>query len=374
MRRELAENLLSAIMGWDEIDKASERSRLELFAAYKYDQYQQFAPGRRFIESLALWLKQFGNKREREIAYEFVKERLIFISNEEITSLVDLAFPTIIRPILLEDIARDLDGTSDFRVKKLTCSKEYGVLLRQMLVLGLSDGARTDWFRRLNPRTISHEQVFHAFDISAQKAEEMTVSLRNDLSELLDRKPSEEESSFKNVVLLDDFSASGLSYMRYDVESQKWKGKIPKVIQQLEDPDGLGRCIASDNVRILVVLYIAAAQAVQHLKTSIQELKFSKGFIELHIVFTLGESSKLSLSADHDFYKLLQKDEYFDERANNKHVGVGGDSCRFGFADCHLPLVLSHNTPNNSIYILWAEEEHGVEGLFPRVSRHKQFE
>ena len=29
---------------------------LQLLADYKYDHYQRFGPGRRFIESLALWL------------------------------------------------------------------------------------------------------------------------------------------------------------------------------------------------------------------------------------------------------------------------------------------------------------------------------
>ena len=47
---------------------------------------------------------------------------------------------------------------------------------------------------------------------------------------------------------------------------------------------------------------------------------------------------------------------------------------RLGFADGRLPLVLSHNTPNNSIYLIWAEDGHKVLGLFPRVSRHKRFD
>ena len=42
-----------------------------------------FSPGRRFIESLALWLRQFETKEERRLAYDFVRERLIFISNAE---------------------------------------------------------------------------------------------------------------------------------------------------------------------------------------------------------------------------------------------------------------------------------------------------
>ena len=62
MKKELAETLLTKIMGWSDAEKAEERALLESFASYKYDEYQQFAPGRRFLESLALWLQQFETK------------------------------------------------------------------------------------------------------------------------------------------------------------------------------------------------------------------------------------------------------------------------------------------------------------------------
>jgi hypothetical protein len=52
-------------------------------ARYKYDEYQQYAPGRRFIESLALWLRQLQSEAERRTAYEFVRRRLIFVSTAE---------------------------------------------------------------------------------------------------------------------------------------------------------------------------------------------------------------------------------------------------------------------------------------------------
>ncbi len=62
MRDELAEALLAKVMGWTDEEKALERPILQDLARYKYDEYQQYAPGRRFIESLALWLRQFETK------------------------------------------------------------------------------------------------------------------------------------------------------------------------------------------------------------------------------------------------------------------------------------------------------------------------
>ena len=58
-----ARDLLAQVMGWpaDFVELInSEGSRAAIARPdYKYDQYQRFGPGRRFIESLALWLNQF---------------------------------------------------------------------------------------------------------------------------------------------------------------------------------------------------------------------------------------------------------------------------------------------------------------------------
>ena len=373
MQQNLAETLLARIMDWDDATKARERARLELFAAYKYDQYQQFAPGRRFLESLALWLRQFKKGEERKVAYEFVRNRLVFISNEEMNSLVDLAFPTIVRPFLLRDAAK-ATGVSAFRSKAIADSESYRCLQRQTLVLGLSDGARTDRFRRVNTESISHEQVFHAYDVSDKKAGDMAAKLCRDLRRILNREPTSREARFRYVVLLDDFSASGLSYIRKDEKSGEWAGKIPKIVDELSRDVGLGQCIADDNVRVLVVLYIGSKQAIEQIEESLQCISFKKGSVELKVVFELDHASRLDPENETALFRLLNNNEYFDELADDEHAAVGKSTMRSGFADGRLPLVLSHNTPNNSIYMLWAEDGHKVLGLFPRISRHKRFD
>ena len=373
MKRELAENLLAKIMGWDDATKASERAHLEVFAAYKYDQYQQFAPGRRFLENLALWLRQFSTVEERATAYEFVQQRLIFISDDELNLLVELAFPTIVRPILFRDAAADdANISSIYRVKKIATSSAYRRRLRQTLVLGLSDGARTDRFRRCNSQYISHEQVFHAYDVSHTKADDLSRKLKSDLNGSLDKEPSTDGSVFKYVVLLDDFTASGTSYIRPSATSSEWDGKIPRIIEELEKFEGLGSCIADQGVQVLVVLYMAAEQAIQHIEEALNNLHFAKGTIELHVVFRLSQASRLDPETDSDLFELLSDPRYFDSIADDEHGAVGGTTMQLGYAAGRLPIVLNHNTPNNSVYLLWAEDMHRVLGLFPRVSRHRR--
>ncbi len=92
MRTTLAETLLTKIMEWtpDEIDR--ERPLLQAMANLKWNEYQQFAPGTRFLESLVKWLQQFDNLSHKKTAYKLVREHLIFISSEQIAHLVDILF------------------------------------------------------------------------------------------------------------------------------------------------------------------------------------------------------------------------------------------------------------------------------------------
>lgn len=372
MKRELAEALLAKIMGWSDAKKAEERARLESLASYKYDAYQQFSPGRRFIESLALWLSQFDEGAERQVAYDFVINRLIFISSEEMNNLVGLTFPTIIRPRLIADAAAQ-EGLASERVKAVLASATYQSLLRRTLVLGLSDGARTDQFRRVNPQDISNEQVFHAYDVSAAKAGSMMAKLKKDLAKTIGREPEEGEARFKYVVLLDDFAASGTSAIREDEKQPSvWDGKIPRIVDDLQDDKSLGAVIADAGVRVIVVIFVASEQAIRHIRRLLPKLAFAKGTIEFEVVHRLTPESHLDDEADAGILGLANQDRYFDASVNDEHAEVGGTSKRLGYAGGRLPVVLGHNTPNNSIFLLWAEELQDVLGLFPRVSRHRK--
>ena len=372
MKKDLAESLLARIMDWSDDEKATERAYLESFASYKYDEYQQFSPGRRFIESLALWLGQFDVGADRRAAYDFVRRRLIFISNDEMNHLVELTFPMVVRPILIADTAETL-GADRSLVKALVQEVEYRKRLRQTLVLGLSDGARTDSFRRANPQEMSNEQVFHAYDVSDPKTAGMVKDLRKHLAKILGREATDDEARFRYVVLLDDFSGSGTSFVREDGEGG-WTGKIAKIVGNLMTDGNLGGAVANENVRIIIVLYVAADQAIGHIEQRLEQLDFSKGTIEFHVIHRLGASAPLDEERDRAILGLVGDDRFFDAEADDEHTDVGKVSKQYGFAGCRLPLVLGHNTPNNSFYLLWAEEDQRVLGLFPRVSRHRKLQ
>jgi hypothetical protein len=57
-------------------------------------------------------------------------------------------------------------------------------------------------------------------------------------------------------VLLDDFSASGLSYLRH--ENEAWEGKVGTLLTSLLNPsDPMAGLVDPADLGILVVLYMA---------------------------------------------------------------------------------------------------------------------
>lgn len=369
MKDELAEKLLARVMDWTQEDIVRERPDLQVMCKYKYDNYQRFSPGLRFLESLARWLEQF-ELEERTIAYKFIKRRLIFCSEAEMAQLISMAYLDYIRPLLLKEVALIRDYP-EYQISKIANSQDFKILRRQSLFLGLSDGARIDSFRRVNKEEISHEQINMSYDISETKADDLKEKLRFDLEKITGETPNDEICRFRCLFLLDDFSGSGMSYLRTD-EKGNYDGKIWKVFKDIKKSERpLSKILDHKNLLIGVLLYMAAEQAIKYLKPLMRSLLHDNGFrCDLLFVQQLDEKIKVQQSGtDGPFCDLAER--YYDPQNDTKDTRVGGtDNVKFGFACCSLPLVLSHNTPNNSVALLWSPEHMKMRGLFPRVSRH----
>lgn len=346
MRDALAERLLASVMGWGPEDVARERPSLQAMAAFKYDEYQQFAPGERFVESLALWLGQFKKVEERRVAFSFVMERLIFISNAELQHFVATSFRDHIRPILLGEVAASL-GRAPWEVVRAVNSREYAIHLRRCLILGLSDGARLDTFRRLNPE-LSHEQIWQTYQMPADRAESIENKLQNALLEFSGHLPI---ARFSSVLLLDDFAGSGMSFLRGS--GTKRDGKLAKFVDSIEQGGSpLRRLLVTADLHVMVLLYVATERALQYLRRELEQVETSARLrFTLVAVHVIPERVTLHPNDGLPFGSLLEN--YCSPALDDEHLQVGGVPSVYGFNECGLPLVLSHNTPNNSVNLLW---------------------
>jgi hypothetical protein len=339
-------------------------------AAYKYDEYQQFSPGMRFVESLARWLYQFATIEERRRAYEFVKTHLVFCSTSELTHLVESAYPDHIRPILLRRLAHEL-GMNPRHVGAVAGRPEFAIFQRQCLFLGLSDGSRIDVFRRAN-QELNHEQIWQTYELSESRVQKLLEKVAEHVGTLSHSGPV--TCKFRTVVLLDDFSASGSSYFSYKAKTDgSWAGKVAEFVQRLaSSSDPVARLVDLKDLEVITLLYVATEQARDYLRERSRKMLDGNGVrSHVEVVQLIPKYVQLTPAKENPVGDLI--DKYYDHDVFDTNLAKGGTTdAKYGYAGCGLPVVLHHNTPNNSLALLWSYEGMNVRGLFPRVQRHKE--
>ena len=249
MRDDLAERVLAHVMSWEPAQIAEFGACLQDLARYKYDEYEGFGPGEKFVESLAAWLWQL-EPAERADAIEFVRTSLVFVSRLELDHVIGMVYSDVIRPILIRRAAEGL-SLPPYKVAKITNSREFHELERKTLVLGLADGSRLDRLRRASPK-LSHEQVYLAPEIGADTRR----SMRQNLAEALRKLDLDGPAEFRQVILVDDFAGSG--YTLIHPSNGSWGGKLIRLKDHRDRliSDGL---VARD-ASICLILYLASAE------------------------------------------------------------------------------------------------------------------
>lgn len=356
MKSELAEELLATLMKWDRSAFLDKVRHLEALAMYKYDDYSNFHPGVRFLESLGTWLSQFRDESERGVALEFVIERLVFISDAEMTHLIELVYPDHILEVIADRVAAQ-ENLSRYARNAIVANDAFASLRRRSLIIGSSDGSHLDRLRR-SASVLSHEQFLQTSEVSP----ELIRPMRKKLADALEVYGSDEDPIFRHIFIVDDFSGSGETLLRF--AEGELKGKLAKLhrgsVRLLEEG------LISEDFDVTVILYVATEQAKTHLKETIEASELPPW--QVRVVQTIPASIRVDLT-DPAFASLAE--EYYDDVLTDEYKG----RTPLGYANCALPLVLAHNTPNNSVSLLWADTttEPGSRhrrALFPRYERH----
>jgi hypothetical protein len=366
MNENLALKTISDQLKWDNSEAKREFEWLKLLSAYKYDAYEGYEPGSRFYVSLIGWLKQFESIDDRKVAYAFLKNNLIFFSRREIVHLVHRYWPVVQRTII-KSVADDLKIPTWMVMADPKGKEAFAIQLRQSLFVGISDGAKMDVFRRDNEGRISNEQTVIGHEMSKEKWKSM---VNDDLAKDLTKNGWIAEPVFKHLFLIDDFTASGTSLIRKK-DDGTWAGKIPKFIDQTSK-DHLDKLHSPCKVHIHH--YIATRRSVDAVTPLVDEFVATlKGFeINLSFGLILDEKCNVSAADCKDFYNLLGK--HYD-----KSVQTDISLCvQYGYKECELAVVLEHNTPNNSVALIWAETKEEdvtktatpMSPLFRRRTRH----
>ncbi len=365
MNQALVWRVFEEIMDWDESRRLREFEWLQLMGQFKYDGYRDFVAGLRFVESLADWLQQFPREK-RETAYEFVKRKLIYFGPGEINHLVELCYYQRVKPRLLQHVAK-ARGIKPYLIWSDRASAEHFLkLLRRCLFFGLSDGARIDAFRRTNTPLIQNDQVLLATEVGGGKWADVLASLRKSLKD--------DTARFQFAFLLDDFVATGTTLLRF--HKNEWKGRLLRFWESL--PQNVTDYFEPDFV-VHVHHYIAAASAMQKIEVREKEIRKCRGSnwfaqLEFSAGTVLPERVQITRESAGAFGELI--DTYYNKEIETDSTRVGGtEDIKYGYGYCGLPLVLEHNTPNDSLPIIWADTsnangQHAMRPLFRRRQRH----
>lgn len=366
MKQELALRLLDKLMGWG-LAKANEEFKwLRLLVDYKYDHYQGYSPGARFLINFINWLKQFPNIEDRKVAYRFIRQRLIFISQREMQHLVNLTMPCFEiearRMVAKELNVKFYDTWADSRAER-----RIQLLKQRTLYVALSDGAHIDVFRRENEGVVSNEQVVPLAEISSQKWRNLTEKLRKRIDA---EGFGSEDAKFERICLIDDFTGSGYTLVRCD--NDVWDGKIPKFYGQCKDNHILGQHV-SDKCNIHVHHYLASTKAKETIYQELQKFGQTSGNVSFSATFSYVLPLDIVINDDAEQELVRWITSFYDKSIQTEHTK---ENIWYGYKQCGLPLVLNHNTPNNSIALLWAKSKNDSESaikmqpLFHRKERH----
>lgn len=273
-----------------------------------------------------------------------------------------MLFPNTIWPELVQSAMRSADVPS-WRVL-VDAAEHVKRDLRCTLFLALSDGARMDTFRHANVGRISNEQVVVTVEPSNARWDAILAKLRKEYP----------DANFTRIVLVDDFTASGTSLIRRE-EDGTWDGKLKRFLVSANganiDPFDLmiHHLIGTSRARDHIEKEIAAYRAEEpEIWSKVRDVKPTYGH-------EYADSLSLSEVSDAPFIALAKK--YYDPGISNSHTDKGGTrDISLGYGGCAVPIVLDHNTPNNSVALLWAESEPAkcsgrpMRPLFRRRQRH----
>lgn len=309
-------------------DWNSENTRFDLYRGYKNN--------RGFLFHKLKWLSQF-TQDDSHVMETFIRKNLIYLSETDIEKTIE-SFQTFLEQKLYPAIT-DTQKTK-FTVKEM---------IKRVTIWGLSDGARLDLVR-YNNNVLKNHQFILETEISKARCNRIIKKIRKD---------TQEENPSVIPILVDDFSGSGLSYLRY--ENRQWKGKLIRFYQ-----DSFQNFYFGENRKILIISpYYATEQAVNYLRKSIP-LAIPDETIDWYI-YPIHHIRKVDVSTAE---LNIMKKHYILNPINDQNYDIGSHKFPYlGFDECSLCVVFQHNTPNNSFPILW----HGENAIFPRRPRHVDY-
>lgn len=317
--------------------------KLLFISRRKFDRFDLFPPGETFQSRLPLWLQNF-DLADRQIAMSVVDE-LVFLSFWELRTLAIRAFDVVCGR--LRQQALEVKGTPWTATLDAGDAATEERLARTVFVAA-SDDVLFDFFRRNAQRSSSRLRrdnfvEYYKFHPDAQP----------------------DENDAEQIVLLDQLSGSGYSFLHFDEGA--WGGKLARFLEYWPQ---------HSQKPVLYVPYIMTEIAKRRVAERLAEwrkVKHDLPAVTVAPVLTIPPSSVVvasdgvSVDPNRPVAELCTR---YHVRFVDDQNTLKGKPTTHGFGQAGLTLVLSTNVPNNTLPIIW-HQFNGWVPLFPRIAHHR---
>ena len=349
LQEELKEKLIENHISIDQLSKVN-LDGLIFNATRRYDRYEMYPPGDNFNNRLIKWINNF-DLADRSKALGLI-ESLSYISRFELMALAEIVldFASSI------SWASVINNYNSIYSGKKSFYDSFKNEIKRNIFIAITDDIGLDYFRRKGRNRFPQ--------LEKENFVEYYKLDRKDIDKI-DKKIKVNYNLKKRFLLIDQFTGSGTSALRFKHEGEGKAGKLPTFFERWRPT------IAGSKVYYVPLIAFSFVHSV--LKERLIKVAGSAtGILDVEISpIQIIPSSKWIFKDDGVLDKsvLTLLEKYYNRFQEDNHTIKGG-GCLFGLGAMGLSLVIGMNCPNNSFSIIWHDSD-GWHPLFPRVLHHR---
>lgn len=310
--------------------------------------------------SIEEWLKNFEEEEERDEAL-YLLSKCMYFGHSNIRAILRSLYRDKFRATLIQEIRADLGGTMDGMI----IENEFGKRLSRTRFLGVGNPSESGvhllyYFRQEN--RIPRKLFVNTDELFASDGGEVV-------------KMSDKHKDVDRIVFIDDLCGSGSQAtgnygVKPCVEKLRQLKNAPKVsyLMLFGTTDGI-RVVRNATVNDSAVKLFDEAEAVMELNESYKCFSEKSRYFKdeqreqkektREMVYKYGKEL-INKIIDKDYSRVLEEKERKDKIEHSA----------LGYGDCQLLLSMHHNTPNNTLPILWFDEDDAVwTPIFKRYNK-----
>lgn len=280
------------------------------------------------------WLNNFENKREQNCAL-YLLSRLMYFGSSSIRNLLKALYRDLYRYPIIEKIRKDNQDT----LEKDIIEDKFNEVLAATRFMGLGNSSESGnhllyYFRQENNL---NKNLFITVDNIIEIGDDGTPRVSSSIKDV------------KNFIIIDDLCGSGSQATLNGSNAKRCVQKLRRVIPSAK------------------ISYFTIFGMSEGIKVVME----SKLYDQVKTVVELDESYRCF----GEYSRFFGSDEKYRQEAKNMAYKYGrmllkSERDALGYSDCQLLLSMHYNTPNNTLPIIWFDNDNSKwKPIFKRYDK-----